>query len=213
MRHNKTKTMKTTQNTDAKLVSFGNYLLSEQRGQTIEKEENRSTVGDWDLANWRKDAGVPENGIYIPDANRELHTLDEWMQQADPTSAQTVVLVTDRVALEIAKEDLPGEFNFDDAQTAAAEYGDGFRNATRHESIEMYDARFRGLDEAITKIGGQSINGGWRWTSEADPDPEYGSDSAFVYSGSTGSVYDGGKYYTYSVRPVRTFKKERHEKD
>ena len=48
-----------------------------------------------------------ENGIYIPDENRELHTLDEWMKREDPTTAQTVVLVTDSGMLEIAKEALP----------------------------------------------------------------------------------------------------------
>lgn len=31
------------------------------------------------------------NGIYILDSNRELHRLDAWMQQPDPTIAQTVV--------------------------------------------------------------------------------------------------------------------------
>nr|DAD76560.1 MAG TPA: hypothetical protein [Siphoviridae sp. ctqpo8] len=90
-----------------------------------------------------------ENGIYIPDENRELHPLDEWMKREDPTTAQTVVLVTDSGTLEIAKEDLPGKFNFKVAQGAAAEYREGFRCATRHEAIEMYDARFRGLDKAF----------------------------------------------------------------
>ena len=71
-----------------------------------------------------------ENGIYIPDENRELHPLDEWMKREDPTTAQTVVLVTDSGMLEIAKEDLPGEFNFEVAQKAAAEYREGFRCAT-----------------------------------------------------------------------------------
>ena len=68
-----------------------------------------------------------ENGIYIPSGNRELHTIDEWMQQAHPENAQTVVLVTDFGMLEIAKEDLPGGFNFEGAQKAAAEYRKGFR--------------------------------------------------------------------------------------
>ena len=27
-----------------------------------------------------------ENGIYIPDENRELHPLDEWMKREDPTT-------------------------------------------------------------------------------------------------------------------------------
>ena len=147
-----------------------------------------------------------ENGIYIPDENRELHPLDEWMKREDPTTAQTVVLVTDSGTLEIAKEDLPGEFNFEGAQKAAAEYCKGFRCPTRHEAIEMYDARFRGLDEAFKKIGGEPATT-IGWTSEADPDPEYNSNSAFVYYGSTGGVGSYGKYSTGAVRPVSAFKK------
>lgn len=147
-----------------------------------------------------------ENGIYIPDENRKLHTLDEWMKREDPTTAQTVVLVTDSGMLEIAKEDLPGEFNFEGAQKAAAEYREGFRCATRHEAIEMYDARFRGLDEAFKKIGGKPATNVY-WTSEADPDPEYNSNIAFLYDGYTGYMNDNYKYGTYAVRPVSAFKK------
>lgn len=147
-----------------------------------------------------------ENGIYIPDENRELHPLDEWMKREDPTTAQTVVLVTNSGMLEIAKEDLPGEFNFEGAQKAAAEYREGFRCATRHEAIEMYDARFRGLDEAFKKIGGKPATNIY-WTSEADPDPEYSSSSAFIYGGNAGGVGNYGKYGIYAVRPVSVFKK------
>lgn len=147
-----------------------------------------------------------ENGVYIPGGNRELYTLDEWLQQAHPETAQTVVLVTDRGMLEIAKEDLPGEFNFEGAQKAAAEYREGFRCPTRHEAIEMYDARFRGLDEAFKKIGGEPATT-IGWTSEADPDPDYNSTYAFFYYGYSGSVYFNYKYYTFAVRPVSAFKK------
>lgn len=147
-----------------------------------------------------------ENGIYIPGGNRELYTLDEWLQQAHPETAQTVVLVTDRGMLEIAKEDLPGEFNFDGAQKAAAEYREGFRCPTRHEAIEMYDARFRGLDEAFKKIGGEPATT-IGWTSEADPDPEYNSNGAFVYYGGAGNVSYYSKCNAYAVRPVSAFKK------
>ena len=128
-----------------------------------------------------------ENGIYIPEEQRNLIPVDEWVKREDPTTAQTVVLVTDFGMLEIAKEDLPGGFNFEGAQKAAAEYRKGFRCPTRHEAIEMYDARFRGLDEAFKKIGGEPATT-IGWTSEADPDPEYNSNLAFVYSGGTGGV-------------------------
>ena len=147
-----------------------------------------------------------ENGIYIPDENRELHPLDEWMQQAHPENAQTVVLVTDFGMLEIAKEYLPGGFNFEGAQKAAAEYRKGFRCPTRHEAIEMYDARFRGLDEVLKKIGGKPVTT-IGWTSEADPDPEYNSNNAFIYSGNAGNVSNFSKYNTNAVRPVSAFKK------
>lgn len=146
-----------------------------------------------------------ENGIYIPSGNRELHTIDEWMQQAHPENAQTVVLVTDFGMLEIAKEDLPGGFNFEGAQKAAAEYRKGFRCPTRHEAIEMYDARFRGLDEALKKIGGKPVTA-IGWTSEADPDPECNSSSAFVYNGNAGNVFYSSKYSPFAVRPVSAFK-------
>lgn len=147
-----------------------------------------------------------KNGIYIPDENRKLHPLDEWTKREDPTTAQTVVLVTDSGTLEIAKKDLPGEFNFEGAQKAAAEYREGFRCATRHETIEMYDARFRGLDEAFEKIGGKPATNIY-WTSEADPDPEYNSNLAFIYYGNTGDMSYDYKCSTNAVRPVSAFKK------
>ena len=147
-----------------------------------------------------------KTGIYIPDEHRNLIPVNEWVEHEDPTAAQTVVLVTDSGMLEIAKEDLPGEFNFEGAQKAAAEYRKGFRCPTRHEAIEMYDARFRGLDEAFKKIGGEPATT-IGWTSEADPDPEYSSGSAFVYNGSTGYVNYYNEYNAHAVRPVSAFKK------
>ena len=147
-----------------------------------------------------------ENGIYIPDDLRRLFTIDEWMQRAHPETARTVVLVTDSGMLEIAKKDLPNLYNFEDAQKVAAKYREGFRCPTRHEAIEMYDARFRGLDEAFEKIGGEPATA-VGWTSEADPDPEYNPLGAFIYNGFTGSMNNNSKDTINAVRPVSTFKK------
>ena len=142
--------------------------------------------------------------LYIPDDLRKLFTVDEWMQRAHPETARTVVLVTGSGMLEIAKKDLRDEFDFEGAQKAAAKYGDGFRCATRHEAIEMYDARFRGLGEAFKKIGGKPATNIY-WTSEADLNPEYNSNRAFLYNGYTGGMNYDYKYNTNAVRPVRTF--------
>ena len=147
------------------------------------------------------------NGIYIK-ASNELHTLEEWAKQADPTTATSVVVITDFASIEIAKDDLDGEFKFDDAQKACAAIGEGWRCPTRHEDIEMYDARFKGLGEALKLIGGTTLDeNGWRWTCEADTDPEYNSSGAFAFDGYDGNVYNYGKCYSFSVRPVRFFKR------
>lgn len=46
------KTMNEKKYTEADLVSFGNFLLSEERTASIEDEKMRNVVGDWDIANW-----------------------------------------------------------------------------------------------------------------------------------------------------------------
>lgn len=43
--------------TEKDLVSFGNYVLSEERNANIASEENRNVVGDWDVANWEESNG------------------------------------------------------------------------------------------------------------------------------------------------------------
>ncbi len=147
------------------------------------------------------------NGIYIK-ANNQLHTPEDWAKQADPTTALSVVLITDFASIEIAKNDLVGEFKFDDAQKACAALDEGWRCPTRHEAIEMYDARFKGLDEALKLIGGTTLDeNGWRWTCEADTNPEYNSNNAFVFNGDYGYVGNSNKYNTTSVRPVSAFQR------
>lgn len=144
--------------------------------------------------------------IFIPDKDRRLFTLEAWMATDDPTTALSVVLFTGNNLLEIAKNDLHGYFDFEAAQYVAAEYYKGFRCPTRHEAIEMYDARFRGLDEAFEKIGGKPART-TGWTSEADPDPKYSSRNAFIYNGNSGGVVSSDKHNMLVVRPVRLFKK------
>lgn len=51
--YNIRKTMKEKTFTMEDLVSFGNYLLSEERNASIESPEMKGVVGDWDIANWQ----------------------------------------------------------------------------------------------------------------------------------------------------------------
>jgi hypothetical protein len=44
---------------EADLVSFGNYLLSDLRDSRITREHNKKCVGHWDIANWKdKDSEI-----------------------------------------------------------------------------------------------------------------------------------------------------------
>lgn len=46
--------------TEADLVSFGNYLLSDERNNNIENKEAQRYVGDWDVSNWLETLSCPK---------------------------------------------------------------------------------------------------------------------------------------------------------
>lgn len=144
-------------------------------------------------------------GVYIHSDSGVLYTLFEWLKRSDKKlTASSVVLVTDSGMLEIAKEDLPQVFSFDDAQKAAADYGAGFRCATRREALELYDGRSRGLNEALIAIGGKPALSDY-WT--CDVDLEYSSFRSFIYKGVSGDILGFYRDMSFAVRPVRSFRK------
>lgn len=147
----------------------------------------------------------PDNGEIVP--------VDEWRKEQNPTRASVVCLnIGGRVWLAIAKCNADGgkEHNFDEANDIASKVtfdgcdGATFRLPTRHECVDMYDARFAGLDDALSLIGGDPLTR-WFWTCESDTDPEYGAAFAFLFSGYYGHLYSYYKYGSYTVRPVSAF--------
>lgn len=157
-------------------------------------------------------------------ANGEFVSLADWRNTENPTSAEFVAIVReDKSGIIIAKDPVKvdGEINFDwnkavelaKAFKASTNLGgnvgpEGFRLMDRREALDIYDARFQGLDEALALIGGTPLNEGgarWMWTEDEDPDPEYNSHGAFLFYGYTGNVYNYGKYGTFTVRPVSAF--------
>ena len=135
--------------------------------------------------------------IINPD-NNKLVSIEDWRKEADPTRAQLLAVETDDDhLLVINKSFLPGEYNFEEAQKAAAAFrpmeGIVFRCPTRKECIDLYDARFHGLDEAVALTGGQfGKPGRWFWTCERDADPNFASGAWFFYG-------NGGYLITYGV--------------
>ena len=144
---------------------------------------------------------------------------EEWANNANPTSADVIAIErTDGTGIllgkRLARKD--GEIvsaNWDEARKLAAEFTsigkvnapEGFRLPDRRECLDIYDARFQGLDKALELIGGDPVDGRWIWTDDEDPDPEYTSYNAFLFTGNYGHVDTNNKYYTTTVRPVSAF--------
>lgn len=146
---------------------------------------------------------VKESYVYA-DVAGKIRLFDELKAEGfiDLKSLNYLIIKTyDGKFLKIWKKNLPTE-EWKDAQVAAANtIGMGWRCPTRHECIDIYDARFRGLDDAMKEIGGDSLRKVY-WTSEADSAPQYSAERAVYFNGSTGYLLANTKYYPYSVRPV-----------
>lgn len=156
-------------------------------------------------------------------ANGEFVSLADWRNTENPTSAEFVAIVReDKSGIIIAKDPVKvdGEINFGwkkavelakafkPTTDVAALAVEGFRLPDRREALDIYDARFQGLDDALALIGGTPVHKGdarWIWTEDEDPDPEYYSTTAFVFNGNTGTVNGNYKYTPNPVRPVSAF--------
>ena len=153
----------------------------------------------------------PRNGKFV-------HP-EDWAAVEDPTIADVIAIErTDGTGIflgkRLARKD--GEIVFaklEEARKLAAEFTsigtvnapEGFRLPDRRECLDIYDARFQGLDKALELIGGDPVNGRWIWTDDEDPDPEYNSNDAFFFYGLYGTVNSYYKYYAGTVRPVSAF--------
>ena len=142
--------------------------------------------------------------IINPDNNKPV-SIEDWRKDKNPIRAQLLAVETDDGhLLVLSKSYLPGLHEFDEAQKAAADFkpleGVTFRCPTRKECIDLYDARFQGLDEAVKLTGGDFCNrtdGNWFWTAERDADPRYAY-YAWTFSGNGGSLY--GTYVYSAIR-------------
>ena len=142
--------------------------------------------------------------IVNPD-NNKLVPIEDWRKDPDPKRAQLLAIETDDDhLLLVSKSYLPcGEVDWEKAQKACAEFkpmeGITFRCPTRKECIDLYDARFQGLDEAVELTGGNFARrkeGNWYWTAERDTDPRCVAYSAWFSYGSGGGM---SYYLVYSA--------------
>ena len=119
-------------------------------------------------------------------ANGEFVSLADWRNTENPVTAEFVAIVReDKSGIIIAKDPVKvdGEINFKwekavelaKAFKPATDVADlaveGFRLPDRREALDIYDARFQGLDEALALIGGTPVHTGdarWIWTEDED---------------------------------------------
>lgn len=138
-------------------------------------------------------------GIYVPDDQRRLVPIGEWKRREGSALAQTLVLITDLVALEIAKTDMPRAYSYAESLCVS----NGFRCMTLHEAIEIYASRFTGLDAAFEAIGGTPMKKEY-WTCEKDQEPEYAQSFVFEFDAENGTIDSVPTIETeLFIRPVR----------
>lgn len=155
--------------------------------------------------------------IYIinPD-NGQPVSIQDWQKEEEPARARLLSIETDDGHMLImSKKYLDGSYDFESAQKACEAFtpeelkGSGitFRCPTRKECIDMYDARFQGLDEAIRLTGGDFAKRGIRhWTCERDADPRYYAYSAWFSIGNNGCANNTSMYNASGAVPVALLK-------
>lgn len=155
---------------------------------------------------------TPENGVYAIRETKEYTTflplakLEEMKSKGeDISNIEEVAVITDLFLFKIKKNELK-KGTFAQAQKIAAAQGEGWRCPSRHECIEIYNARFQGLDRVLELIGGDPVRS-YMWTCEEDPDPEYSQYSAFYFGGYGGDVNTSNKSFTYAVRALSALEK------
>ena len=144
--------------------------------------------------------------IYVinPD-NNNLVPVEEWNKESDPTRAEFVAISVTGGILVIKKKRIPDSYTFEEAEKACADLdpfcGAAFRSPTRKECIDIYDARFQGLDETLDLVGGDPIRGPL-WTCELDADPGYNVHYAWILYSTSGFLYTNPVYYAHRCQAV-----------
>lgn len=167
---------------------------------------------------------VKKFNIFIvnPD-NGKFETIEEWKKSPNPQKAELVAIkdINDfglLISKSLIKDDLGVlKVDFDDAVKLASGYKPttvypidrtvegAFRLPTRRECLDVYDARFQRLNDALRLIGGDPLTDNWIWTGDEDPNPKCNSYHAFIFGGSYGNVGNYGKDNTFAVRPFSAF--------
>lgn len=151
----------------------------------------------------------PENG--------KPETIEKWSKQPVPTRAQLLAIDTgEKTLLLLSKKYMRKKQGFNEAQAASAAFhpkgtkGLTFRCPTRKECIDIHDAQYYGLDEAVRLTGGNLGRDYakflFTWTGDGEMGPETGI-FAWSYSGTFGIIHFDGILTKNLVLPVTLMEK------
>ena len=140
--------------------------------------------------NLNKQQGVAE-GVYGITKTGIMKSADKF-QDDELADIEHIVVKKGYTCVKISRKQIEGTFSFEEAQEKAAELGEGWRPFTRHEWLDIYDMRFKGLDEFMQRLGMKPLNS-WYWTCEEDADPQFSAAFAWL-------AYDYGLLDSYYKR-------------
>ena len=130
-------------------------------------------------------------------------TLKVWNEIENTSDITHIVVKKGYTCIKILRNEIEGEYNFDDAQKKASECGAGWRCPTRHEWLDIYDMRFNGLDKFRARLGMEPL-GGWYWSCEDDADPQFSAQLAWSLH-HYGHAYASNKRFGHRVCAVSAF--------
>ena len=137
------------------------------------------------------------DGVYGLMMDGTLKVCNEIENTSD---VKYIVVKKGYTCIKMPRNEIEGEYNFDDAQKKAAECEADWRCPTRHEWLDIYDMRFNGLDEFRKRLGMEPLNG-WYWSCEEDADPQSSAQLAWNLN-FNGLVYNNFKRIGYRVCAV-----------
>lgn len=136
--------------------------------------------------------------IINPETGRPV-SLEEWKKVENPKTASWILVETDELQPFLVGKDL---LNGGERMTWDEAVATG-KAPTRAQALALYDARFAGLDEAITLLGGTPMEE-LSWTRDEDKDPDCAA-YAWRVRLNIGNVNSDTKTYGLRVRPVSAF--------
>ena len=192
------------------LHTAANFLdMNYWKGRIAAYEESRQIVSSFESQSKRSFSDQAEYKEALPDGVYGLKKGGTLVRASDVRTEdaalyECAVVKKGFTCVKVSLTYEAGQHNFEDAQKVAASRGSGWRCPTRHEAMDVYDARFEGLDELLKTLNGEPLDK-YVWTCEQDTDPQSSAQNAWLVFFHNSRVHTYPKSYTHSVRAFSAY--------